>query len=94
MTRVLDDFLKQGISEEELRKETGRAVGSFKVGLASSLGIAKALTEFEFLGIGVGALDKITSEYLAVTKEAANAAARLYMSPKRAVTVIAGTLNS
>ena len=94
VTRVLNDFLKSGITEEELRKETGRAVGSFKVGLASSLGIARALSEFEFLGIGVAALDNITNEYLAVTKQSANAAARKYMHPEKAITVIAGTLNS
>jgi zinc protease len=89
---VLDDYLDGGISEDELSKETGRAVGSFKVGLASSLGVARALTEFEFLGLGVGELDQITSKYLAVTKAQADEALRKYMHPNQAVTVIAGSL--
>ena len=93
VSRVLNDYQKKGISEEELRKETGRAVGSFKVGLASSLGIARALTEFEFLGLGPATLDTITDQYLAVTKKAANDAAKKYMHPDKAVTVIAGSLS-
>lgn len=59
--------------------------------MAASLGIARALTEFEFLGLGVGALDEITDQYLAVTKKSAQAAAQKYMSPHKAITVIAGT---
>ena len=93
VSRVLDDYHKKGIGAEELKKETGRAVGSFKVGLASSLGIARALTEFEFLGMGTDALDKITDQYLAVTTKAANETVRKYMCPDKAITVIAGTLN-
>jgi zinc protease len=88
---VLDDYLQQGISKDELLKETGRAVGSFTVGLASSLGIARALTEFEFLGLGVAELDNVSSEYLSITKEDADAAMRKYFHPDRAVTVVSGT---
>jgi len=91
VSQVLTDYLERGISKDELSKEIGRAVGSFKVGLASSLGIARALTEFEFLGLGVNALDEITDQFLGVTREAANAAAAKYMHPKQALTVIAGT---
>jgi hypothetical protein len=50
------------------------------------------LAEFEFIGLGVNALDGITNEFLAVTKDAANAAAAKYMHPKRALTVVAGSL--
>ncbi len=91
-SKVLTDYLDRGISGDELNKEVGRAVGSFKVGLASSLGISRALAEFEFIGLGVSALDEITTEFLSVTKDAANAAAAKYMHPDRALTVIAGSL--
>jgi len=92
-SQVLADYLERGISEDELSKETGRAIGSFKVGLASSSGIARALSEFEFLGLGVEELDKITSRYLSVTKAQTDAAMRKYMRPDKAVTVVAGTLS-
>lgn len=91
-TRVLDDYLEHGINIDELNKEIGRAVGSFKVGLASSLGISRAVAEFEFLGLGLAGLDKVTDEFLSVTKDSANEAALKYMHPKSAITVIAGTI--
>ncbi|MCC7530681.1 MAG: insulinase family protein [Candidatus Melainabacteria bacterium] len=88
---VVQDYLKNGISKDELAKETGRALGTFKVGLSSSLGIARALTEFEFLGLGAKELDKITEHYLSLTKEKVDAAARNYFHPDRAITVASGT---
>lgn len=90
---VLDDYLKSGISKEDLDKEAGRAVGSFRVGLASSLGVARVLSEFEFLGIGIGELDLITERYLSATKQQVDEAMRNYFHPNRATTVIAGTLS-
>lgn len=92
VSEVLSDYLQTGISKDELAKETGRAIGSFKVGLASSLGIARALSEFEFLSLGVGELDSITKRYLAITKDQADSAMRQYMHPDKAVTVVSGTL--
>ncbi|MBA3993573.1 MAG: hypothetical protein C0469_08605, partial [Cyanobacteria bacterium DS2.3.42] len=91
VSEVVQDYLKNGISKDELAKETGRALGTFKVGLSSSLGIARALTEFEFLGLGATELDKITEHYLSLTKEKVDAAARNYFHPEKAVTVASGT---
>lgn len=91
VSAALDDYFKSGISDDELTKEIGRAVGSFTVGLASSLGISRVLTEFEFLGLGVAALDRVSAEYLAITKEKADAAMRKYFHPDRAITVVSGT---
>ncbi len=92
VTEVVNDYLENGISEDELSKEAGRAVGSFTVGLASSLGMSRALAEFEFLGLGVAELDKVVANYAATTKEQVNAAMKKYIEPANAVTVIAGTL--
>jgi zinc protease len=88
---VLKDFMENGITQDELAREVGRAVGSFTVGLASSLGIARAVTEFEFLGLGVAELDKLSSHYLHTTKEQVDKAMRQYFHPQNAVTVVAGT---
>lgn len=91
VSQVLTDYIENGISDEELAKETGRAVGSFTVGLASSLGVARALTEFEFLGIGPVELDNMSANYAAVTKEQVDAAMKKYFHPDKAVTVVSGT---
>lgn len=92
VSMVLDDYLQSGIAKDELIKETGRAVGSFTVGLASSLGIARVITEFEFLGIGFAALDNVANEYLNLTKESVDAAMKKYFHPKNLVTVVSGTM--
>ncbi|MBI1270548.1 hypothetical protein GC174_08960 [bacterium] len=89
---VLGDYISRGISPQELSKETGRAVGSFKVGLSSSMGIARVLAELEFLGLGVKELDMLASRYLSVTKKSADAAMQKHFHPESFTTVIAGSL--
>ena len=89
---VLGDYIEKGISKEDLQKETGRAVGSFKVGLSSSIGIARVIAELEFLGLGVSELDQVSKKYLSVTKKSADKAMEKYFHPESATTVIAGTL--
>jgi len=89
---TLSDYLQKGISKDDLAKESGRALGSFKVGLSSSLGIARVLTEFEFLGLGTSELDNISNHYIGLTKEKVDAAMNKYFEPKKAVTVLSGTL--
>ncbi len=89
---VLGDYISRGISPQELSKETGRAVGSFKVGLSSSMGIARVLAELEFLGLGVRELDLLALRYLSVTKKSADAAMQKHFHPESFTTVIAGSL--
>jgi predicted Zn-dependent peptidase len=89
---TLNDYLTKGISEDDLAKESGRALGSFKVGLSSSLGIARVITEFEFLGLGTAELDRISSHYKSLTKSKVDQAMRRYFHPDQAVTVVSGTL--
>lgn len=93
VAEVVADYVTHGISKDELLKETGRAIGSFKVGLSSSLGIARALTEFEFLGLSVSELDKVPEQYRVMKKEQVDAAIKQYFHFDRAVTVVAGTLS-
>lgn len=93
LTRVtLKDFMDRGIDVNDLEKERGRALGSFKVGLSSSLGIARVLTEFEFLGLGAVELDHISERYLSLTKEKVDEALRKYIHPDNAVLVASGTI--
>lgn len=90
---VVSRYIDQGISKEELAKETGRAIGSFKVGLSSSIGIARVLAELEFLGLGVSELDSVSKKYLSVTKKSCDKAMEKYFHPEASTTVIAGTLS-
>jgi len=89
---TLSEYLTKGISKEDLAKESGRALGSFKVGLASSMGIARVLTEFEFLGLGVAELDRIQESYMSLTKEKVDQAMKRYFHPEKSITVVSGSL--
>ncbi len=91
--QVVDEFMKKGITEEELADESGRAVGGFLVSLRSSDGIAAALARFEFIGLGVAAMDNVANEYMAVTRKDVTAAIRKYFHPDTAVTVLSGTMD-
>lgn len=89
--KVLGDYHRKGISKAEVEDKIGDAVGSFTVQLRSSSGIAQALTRFEFMGLGIEAMDRLADDFYAVNKAAADAALRKYLHPDRMVTVLAGT---
>lgn len=89
--KVLLDYHKKGISKAELEDKVGDAVGSFTVQLRSSNGIAQALTRFEFMGLGIEAMDRLSDDFYAVTKPQVDAAMRKHFHPDKLVTVLAGT---
>lgn len=89
--KVLLDYHKKGITKAELEDKVGDAVGSFTVQLRSSTGIAQALCRFEFMGLGVEAMDRLADDFYAVTKPQVDAALRKYVHPDNLVTVLAGT---
>jgi zinc protease len=89
--KVLADYHKKGITKAELEDKVGDAVGSFTVQLRSSSGIAQALTRFEFMGLGIEAMDRLADDFYAVTKPQVDAAMRKYLHPDKLVTVLAGT---
>jgi zinc protease len=91
--QVVDDFMKKGVTEEELEGEAGRAVGGFIVSLRSSDGIAAALCRFEFIGLGYSAMDTVADSYMAVTRKDVMAAIRKYFNPEKALTVLSGTMD-
>jgi zinc protease len=83
---------EQGITPRERDEAVAYMTGSFPVSLETNAGLANVLWEMEFYGLGDDYLDRHGELYRAVTVEAANAAARKYLHPDRAVTVIVGTL--
>ena len=90
---VLEQYMKKGISAQELEDEAGRAVGSFLVSLRSSDGIASALTRFEYIGLGVSAMDSVAESFMSVKRKDVELAMKKYIHPESATTVLAGTLS-
>lgn len=90
---VVDHYRASGITEKELADEKGRAYGSFVVSLRSSLGIAAALSQLEFNGLGASAIDELKARYDAVTVDEVNAAIGKYFDLDHAITVVAGSID-
>ncbi|MBY0359637.1 MAG: insulinase family protein [Candidatus Obscuribacterales bacterium] len=90
--KVVSDYVKKGITAEELTAEAGRAVGNFMVSLRSSSGIADTLNRLEYLGLGVEAMDSFAQDFMSVSKKDVNQAISKYFHLDNAVTVLSGSL--
>ena len=92
--RVLREYVEGGIRPDELEDEKSSAVGSFKVSLSTNAGLAEALWNSEFYGLGLDYVDRYPELVRAVTVEEVNAAIRKYFRPDYLTVVIAGDLNA
>jgi zinc protease len=90
--KVLRNYLKTGISRDELVREANGAAGAFAVSMRSSMGIARTLERFESLGMDMSAADEHPRKFLAVTKAQVDEAIRRHFHPDNLVTVLCGTL--
>ena len=91
MQNILEDYRKKGITKAELARETSGAAGLFTVNLRSSIAIARAITRFESLGLGVEGMDRHVERILSVKKPHVDEAIQRYLHPDRMVMVLAGT---
>ena len=87
---VLRDYVTHGMTADELADEKSSAIGSFKVSLSTNAGLAEALWNAEFYGMGLDYIDRFPDLIQAVTLEEANAAIRKYFRPDHLTVVIAG----
>jgi zinc protease len=88
--KVLRDYVTNGMTADELADEKSSAIGSFKVSLSTNAGLAEALWNAEFYGLGLDYIDRFPDLIQAVTLEEANAAIRKYFRPDHLTVVIAG----
>jgi zinc protease len=89
---IVNDYIANGIREDELKDEQSSIIGSFKIGLATNSGMASQIAAAELFGLGVKYLDEYTSLVSAITKSDVDEAIRKYIHPEVATTVVAGTL--
>jgi zinc protease len=87
---VLRDYVEHGIRPDELEDEKSAAIGSFKVSLATNAGLARALWNAEFYGLGLDYIDRYPQIIQSVTVEDVNAAIRKYFRPDHLTVVVAG----
>mgnify|MGYP001161815451 CR=1 FL=1 len=92
VSEVVEKYRSEGISDRELADESSRVYGEFVVGMRNSLGLARAIHQYELIGVGIGVMDTLESAYKAVTKDQVNEAIRKYLRLDTAVTVVAGSI--
>lgn len=91
-TIQIRQFVEGGVTADELQDKQTTIVGSFKVGLGTTSGLAASLLKNAERGFDVEYLDRFPDEVEAVTLERANRVVREYFRPDRLHTAIAGTI--
>lgn len=86
-------FVEDGLDAEELEDKKTTIVGAFKVGLATTSGLAGTLLKNAERGFDVGYLDRFPMEVESVTTETANEVVSRHMDPGRLIISKAGMLS-
>lgn len=89
--KIVNDFISNGIREDELEDEKSSIAGTFLVGLATNGGMANQISSIELYGLGIDYLDRFPGMVKAVTRAQVNEAIHKYFHPEVATTVIAGS---
>lgn len=92
--RELKTWYEKGVTEDELERRKGDLVGSFKVGLATTDGMAGALLNAVHRGVDVTWLDEYPKRVEALTAPQVNSAIKKYLKPESMYLVKAGTVSA
>jgi zinc protease len=87
---VIEHYVAEGITEEEVAVQKSYLAGNFQVRLGTNAGVAQQLSYAEKLGLGPKYLDEYPARFRAVTREQVNAAIRAHLHPDKMHVVIAG----
>jgi zinc protease len=86
----VEQFLKSGLTAQELAFAKSSFIGSQAQGLSTNGGMASSLSNIEFYGLGLDYWSRYPGIIQAVTLDQANAAARKLIAPEKAHVVIVG----
>jgi zinc protease len=90
--RQLAKWVDQGVTDQELADKKGDIVGTFKVALATTDGMATALLNAVHRGYDVSWLDEYPKRIQALTKDDVNRAIKKYVKPESLYLIKAGTV--
>jgi zinc protease len=90
--RELTRWWEKGVTKEELEARKADLIGSYKVGLATTDGLASFLLRTVQRGKPLSWLDEYPKAISALTLEQVNGALRKYLNPDKMVLIEAGTL--
>ncbi|WP_435315284.1 M16 family metallopeptidase [Cellulophaga fucicola] len=87
-------WAKDGVTEDELAAKKTNITGSFKVGLATTSGLAATVLNFVERGLEPSYIDQYSKEIEAVTLEQVNAAIKKYVDVNNLIVIKSGSLDS
>ena len=90
--RHLAEWHDKGVTAEEVAQRKTNLVGEFKVGLATTDGLAGALLNTVHRGYDVSWLDEYPAKINALTTEQVNGAVKKYLNPETMFVIKAGTI--
>ena len=90
--RQLDLWRSQGVTDAELEKRKGDLIGTFKVSLATTDGMAGALLAAVNRGLDVNWLDEYPKKIASLTTAEVNGAIKKYVKPESMFLIKAGTI--
>ncbi|MFQ3549144.1 MAG: pitrilysin family protein [Armatimonadota bacterium] len=90
LQETLKSFSENGVTEEQFRQAKDFLIGVFPIALETNEGIANALHNAEFYGLGDNYILQYRDLIKAVTLDEVNEAIKKYFNPKDSVIVIAG----
>ncbi len=90
--RELNKWYSDGVTADELRAKKDTLIGSYKVRLATTGGLAGRILSFVQRGYPVTYLDQYPLEVEAVTLKSVNANIKKYLDPDKMITVMAGSI--
>src|SRR5882757_8848558 len=92
--RELAKWWKDGVTDQELATRKQGVIGSYFVGLSTTLGLAETILVNTQRGFDPGWLDAYPKALKALTREQVNAAIKTHLNPSTMVLVEAGSVPS
>ena len=90
--RELKRWFNEGVSEEELKNAKTRMIGSYKIGLSTTGGLASQILSFAERGYSPSYLDEYPELVADLSLNEVNSVIKKYVDPENVVTVVAGTV--
>ncbi|GAB4129990.1 MAG: hypothetical protein Fur0015_03870 [Ignavibacteriales bacterium] len=90
--RELKRWIKDGLTEDELKNTKSRLAGSFKVQLVTTSGMAGQILSVAERGLKMSYLDEFPELINKTSLKDVNNAIKTYLNPNKIVTVVAGTV--
>jgi zinc protease len=90
--RELKRWFNEGVSEEELKNAKTRMIGSYKIGLSTTGGLASQILSFAERGYSPSYLDEYPELVADLSLNEVNSVIKKYVDPENVVTVVVGTV--